>query len=141
LGNYKELSGINYRSMRLALKKRPHLLESMGITPAEFESYDLDHIIPESKSGPDGATNLVVMLRSKNRNFGAEVTAEKVREVGLKTWVKAAFHYAHHHSLDHIQIKLAEQSLVPWQKPFGLVSTAAAAAAGIGSSRHRQQQA
>lgn len=111
--------------MRQALKNNPHILERMGITPEEFESYDLDHIIPKQLCGPDLAWNLVIMSRSNNRSFGAKVNAAKVREVGFKTWVTVLAQYASHYQLDVTQIKL---SLVPG---WGLQHMVPTAAAGV----------
>jgi hypothetical protein len=133
LGNYKELANIPYYRMRQELKKRPHILEAMGINLADFDEYDLDQIIPQLTGGPNRAGNLIVMHRSKNRSFGAQLKAKKVQEVGLKTWVMELIYYGHHHSVNETQIKLAVQSLVPWTQQ--LVSTAAA---GMGSSAWSQ---
>lgn len=98
LGNHPELQNVSHSRMRQAVSYHPTLLPTCGIRPKHFTAHiHLDHIIPQSLGGPDHPSNLVLMEASRNRYFGANLTAEKVQEVGLQTMLDATEFYLWFH--------------------------------------------
>lgn len=94
---------MHYSKLRQAILDHPNLLADCGIRPEDFKpegkrsSWHLDHIIPQSRGGPDHALNLVIMEDTRNYYFGADLTAEKAQEVGPQIMLDATEFYVRFH--------------------------------------------